>query len=768
MKKIFIFSLFFSLFFPCFSDDEYFFSNYWKFSGSTTTKVGYNSITSDFTTIQLVAANFPRAIRMDIKSGSVVYNSNSSIPALDSFPNFIRCVSNGSLVPFNSYPVLIALDNIACGLVHMGFTNVTTQAASLSYDFQSQNNLYLQFNCRVLNLIGAALSSTNTPFRSYVLDHLDLISSDVRQLVLNSSSGLGSLSSLLGVSSSAADSLSSIDSSIDLLLNDVRSILDRVYSDPYVSDFTNSINFLLSHGKISSDFASSVLNTYSSIDSPLTRALFASTVKSRVDVYDNTHEFINEIALEEGNLTLIGGFLNTDVVDALIGDYDDPPSRGSKSVSTRTSIKSQLKSWREEVKKQLEDWKADLSKQLEDWKTSDQSGYLNIRNSISNNFETTRKDSNGNDSHEYFTDHLDRTWNDSNHFISNSFDFISKTYYQNISNTITHLFDSSGAIPVEIKEPIDGAAVLVRDPSLERFSFEFMNVMSNFTDLVFSQPIHVQMTNSFDFLDDWLEEWRKWVDEDTFYELSQSFYDFKGIWETNALPFFADYRSSFIEEDNNFYKSAFDIVRGSSHSNVLDRLCFYGLSTEPESGNFFNLFTSFALLQSEIAASLLDAKDLVNDLASSSSWFDGFSVFSAARQVSDSIPSRSRIEQIVATASEGTNLVLSSSTDLLDSFGLITNLSSHVFSVFRTSSTSLPDYIVLFHLRTSPGISGSSVRDVTIPVGTVPALWLTIRLAIAFGICAVNIILFPKFLLKLALLFMPLFKKSLPFLKASS
>lgn len=713
--------------------------------------------------------------QLSLPSNSVLTNSSYDIKSP------VRCtyLDSGSVVYANPiiWPSCSRLFSLCVSLYRGGYRG------NGAIDVSTRSSICaVNFNFPVL--VSDVLSSTNTVFRQLLLSNL----SSIHSSVINIDSGVSALAPevsnirsvntaiLTNVQNSAA-SLVSIDEAVDLLVDRVGEVLEKINSDPYVTDFTNAVLALSEiNGSFTPSYVDHLLSSYAGLDSPFAKALFALSVKQQVDSGASAEEFIKTAAGMPNELVTIGQYLSQDVVDALIGDYSDIPTRGGKAVNTRTSIKAQLSSWREDAKKQLQDWQTDLRQQLQDWKTSDETGYLNVRGAIDNvasnqfrYFDNNSPDSSVNFGVGNLTNATERIVRDSSLAVTNAItdlrDFLNDNLFGPNANDIG----------VRITFPIygkDHAEVGVHDESVYQMLRGLPHdIMHGFRDVVEdgnfpSWSVHVDNYN--EFLDGWLDEWRRWVGEDTFYQLAQSFYDFNGIWQTNALPFFADYRSSFIKEGDNFYKSAFDIVRHSSQSNLLSRLCFYGLSSEPTRGNFFDFFTSFALLQSELSSSLLDAKDMIDDLSSSSSWLDGLSVFEASRQVVDSIPSKSQIEQMVTTATDGTNLVLSSSTDLLEQFGLITNLHSHAFSVFKTSSTSLPDHIVLFRFKTSLGDSGSSFRDVSIPVGTVPNLWLVIRLSIAFGICAVNLILFPKFLLKLALLFMPLFKKSLPFLNASA
>lgn len=85
----------------------------------------------------------------------------------------------------------------------------------------------------------------------------------------------------------------------------------------------------------------------------------------------------------------------------------------------------------------------------------------------------------------------------------------------------------------------------------------------------------------------------------------------------------------------------------------------------------------------------------------------------------------------------------------------MTNFSYSAFSPFRGLFDSVPESLVFFK-------TGND-QYITIPVGDVPNAWLVIRLGVSFFLAAVNVILFPKFVLWVVLLFSKLSRRFVKF-----
>lgn len=320
-----------------------------------------------------------------IRVPSFTFNPSASAN-YTSISNCVVGTTNGFIVTFTPLvvPRVSALYQSAATLFAEGYRGV---GVSWYQSFGTSSNFCVNVNYPLL--LSDVLSSTNTLYRQILLSHLNSIQASVASIDSGVSALAPDVSAIRSVNTSMLSSidastniLTSLDLNIENILESVHSISTNAANNPFVSDFAGSINALVDIGTITQSQAQLLINQFDQLGSNAAKILFALQVQQQfVDKSFTPAEFIQQASQMENELLTIGSFLNMDVVDALIGDYDQTRG-GFKAVNTRTSIKSQLAAWKAEAKKQLQDWQDDLKADLQAWKTSDETGYLNVQQHI--------------------------------------------------------------------------------------------------------------------------------------------------------------------------------------------------------------------------------------------------------------------------------------------------------------------------------------------------------------------------------------------------
>lgn len=196
---------------------------------------------------------------------------------------------------------------------------------------------------------------------------------------------------------------------------------------------------------------------------------------------------------------------------------------------------------------------------------------------------------------------------------------------------------------------------------------------------------------------------------------------------------------------NGYYAASLDSFREkcpSVYSNLVD----LGLSPSGN-GDFWSLFGSSLLYQSELVGNVIDDLNTVREFADNHIE-GGFSA--GIRSIVDKFPSKTEIQDYVNTASNVISDVNSKRLAFISSFDSATNATFSAFSPFAGTFESVPDQLVFFK-------TGND-QYITIPVGEQATAWQIIRYGISFCLAAVNLLLLPKFLLLVVRLFSPLGK----------
>lgn len=673
----------------------------------------------------------------------LVFNSNNII----SFPSSSTTTTNSTFTPTTpfrctwsntnsrvfvspyAWPSVRRLFDLCVGLYNSGYRGPGAVAVNTK-----NSPIAVNFNFPVL--VSDILSSTNSIYRQQLLSRL----SQMNNLIVNIDSNVSSLSpqveEIRDINSSilsilTASHSNSLDNSSLALSSNIVSLARFVNTNPFVADFTNAVSSL---ANVSGDFPQGdvdyLLNTYAGLD-PFTRSVFALQVSD---------EFHNLNFMDTFKRNFSGDVFNASVVDALIGDYPAEESkRGAKaSDSVRTSIKAQLQAWRNEAKQQLNDWKSDLKSDLQSWKTSDETGYLNVKKSIDDNFAYTERGR---------TNQLPFTAFQTNFVMRPLTNIIYKSAADVQSNATANadkqieaaedrwqefkdLTTGSGeGLNVRIKFPLwetDGYHVNVRDDAvvsaiqdLHVVPDELTSIKDNIQWFKDGGPMNVDLpTNLVEMLDQILDAITNRPDK------SYLLLDDYAVYITNGV-----YQSSIEQFQEDF-------------PNVYTNLQKYGLNSSGD-GNFWTLFGANLIYQSGLIGSLLE------DMATIRKFADdhiegGFAA--GIKSIVEKFPSATQLEDNVNSSTGRVYEISLASTNLVLNFESVTNIAPSVFRPFANSFDSPPSGDIVFF---------KTVNDkyVSIPVHAQSSVWSLIRRGIAFALVGVQFLLFPRFVLMIVLLF---------------
>lgn len=282
------------------------------------------------------------------------------------------------------------------------------------------------------------------------------------------------------------------------------------------------------------------------------------------------------------------------------------------------------------------------------------------------------------------------------------------------------------------------------DPSY-RWS-NFYNMVSAFKDQNHSDLFSLlSLTNSLSGIDSLLR--------DCLPQITNSFSsDFSAL----LLDDYDDYIS-------NAHFSSFLSDLQNNYPDVYSDLEALGLSSQSGSGNWWTLAgSSLGYISAQVHSNVVMFSSVFGDIqrvkqfADDNGNFNG-DFYSAASDVISSIPSKTQVANYIEQCTNAANSV--SALELVSFYSTASNEVNKVFRLFNRGSN-LPSEVVIMH----HGLNGE--HTFSIPVGDQPRLWLLIRLGIMFVTCAVNLILLPKFILRIFILFMTMFKKSIPYLNS--
>lgn len=561
--------------------------------------------------------------------------------------------------------------------------------------------LAVNFNFPVL--VADVLSSTNTVYRQILLSSLNSISSGVASIDSGLSSLSPQVSSILDVNQNIYTNTSMINDSIQIAIDELEEINQNTQILAKSSDITNAANV------VSSAAASAA----------------------------------------------------ADIVDSLIGDYDEAPTRGSKAYSSRTSIKSQMKDWRSdlktqlndwkaEAKTQLNDWKADLKRDLQAWKTSDETGILNIRNDL-DSIRGTAADIVGSsysiDSHlsDYFVDSTnpDNPFYRSSSILTNgvrdSVREASSTLSNEISNASVYaagiitnglqnsiddlknkFFNGNDWINVRVMYPLHGQdqeAVNVHLDGWDNYEFIDHELLSGTLKSTF-EGIDLNMN-----LEPWLSRWDHWTGDNEY-----TFVDQYNLL-TNLVLYYDQYNQVF----SNFNLDHFDTFNFAS-TNTLDRL--RELGADPRT--FWHFQVGATLLQSDFYSLMFDFNEILEDALSSivdPKTGEPLTLRSALNIMKDSLPSATQLISDVGNFTNSYNVTyIHQMSNFLASAS--SSFKTQISSVYQDSG--LPSTVYLFNF------AGHSWHIDTTPLSSAFSI---LRTGLAFGYSLLLIFFLPKFVL---------------------
>lgn len=677
--------------------------------------------------------------------------------------NSVYCTTNGvgcnaSLLIF---PRFGSLFSSVAALVRNGYSGPGFKDVYTSFDSPFT---YYCINVDFPTLVSDVLSSTNTLYRSLLLSHLNSIQSNVQSIALD-----------LGGLQYSVDHGNNILSNID---QSVSSVLPSLYDTTNIlSSIDLSSSVLVSN---TSDLVSNTSSLLSGVD-----LLHDDWTVANIDVFlgDDTQAWIDFLSL-----AVSGGLISQSDADSYSSVLRSTDPSRSKSYSIPDSrrrfyVKRQIKNTVVEAQKLrgkyqtlrnalssnndftsdiafvfrnfgnmsgitelvnygdlTRSWQDQLRQDLQDWKHSDERGILNVRDDIRNNFSYRDPRSGTNDLP--FTSFLT---NFVTHVITNSIVQSSVTISSNIveqAETTRKLFEdklfdpNSDGVNVRIKWPLryeSTSEVNVHDAALDDLLHNIMSYTTTMSNLLEGAIISFSnnATNKIDFspLTDLLTNLTVAVSNNSSYLL---------------LDHYADYIT------NNYYSSSVASFE-RDFPTVYSNLCEYGLSPNGD-GFFWSLFGSSLLYQSGLVGQLLEDMATVRRFADDhiEGGFSG-GVTSLIQQMPSSTDLADRVNQ----ASNEVLRIEAAANTFYSSFSILTNSSVSAFSPFRGVFSSVPDDLVFFKT--------GNEQYITIPVSQGGNAWLVIRLCFSFSLVAVNVILFPKFVLMVIVLLSKLSKRFVKF-----
>lgn len=407
----------------------------------------------------------------------------------------------------------------------------------------------------------------------------------------------------------------------------------------------------------------------------------------------------------------------------------------------------------------VDDWRAELRQQLQEWKTSDERGILNIRKIIEDNFSTDDPRTPGISNSVPFT--VFQT-NEVTRIITNTIDNASGQIQSNATeNTNRQITDnqerwdefkriSTGdgdGLNVRIKFPLypqDGPAVNVHDTALDVFGVGVDEINYNLA----------RMLDNFDSRwETWFRLWGGWSSPvaTNIEEILQVLLNLTNTTVQLDHVLFQDYSNYVFSASYNDLFSTLENDYPVCYSNLVK----FGLSSSGDGGRWWNVLASSVSYDTAMLSYVFNDMVQLDRIASDSL---GKSPFSFLRQTLSDMPSKSQIEDYVSQASNATFQISSSLFSLTNSLHSVSNSYVSVFKPFRGSFDSPGDSVTFFKL-----FDGYSGQYVTIPVSDAADAWRYIRLGVSFGLVAVNILLFPKYLLVLFILFIKAYRVGIKF-----
>lgn len=696
------------------------------------------------------------------KDSSDLYRPNVNQPSFGSFSYsrpFISSSYTNQYFGFYYFPSVRNYFGFVGSIYSFGYRGDSLRIvrSTSSYD-------YVDFNFSVF--VNEVLYGTNTVYKSLLLSYLGSISSTVN----NINDNVSSISSALIPSLSRIEEINSgISSGVSSISESVSSIYS--YSSEMNETLHGTHNTLTNIEGVVSSIPSYLLSNSNSLD-----RLHDDNVLSSIDVYlgDDTSAWVGFCNWACDNYLITSSDRDSFISELNDTDSSNPTPSPSYSIPLahrRFLVKHQIKgrvvaannmrgqlqmlypssdlnssgtSWgvqaisdighqfttgvRHELMNNnatVLDWRDNLRQQLQDWKTSDETGILNVRKDIKDNFTISdpRSPSNTIPFTAFVTNFVVVPVTNS---IEKSADQITTNLTDQADQTRQLLNDKlfnpdSDGVNVRIKWPLRYYSVdevNVHDAALDDLMhnfYDWSNMVSNmFEGAILSFSEHMP-SNSVDW-SEWFERWD----------------DFRIAWDSacsNLWLYYSQYNSTFKDFSQDNFKD-FDFVS----SNTIERVASLG----GFSGSYWDFQVATTLLQTDFFQLMFDFYNEVSDVLSQ--YHDPktgqpFTLRSALRSIASGLPSPTAIVSDVGSFTNSYNLtyVVSMSNFLASADSRFTSI---IESTYRDHS--LPGTIRLFTFNE---------QSFEIPTGPLSSAFGYLRTGLAFGYSVLLIILLPKYVL---------------------
>ena len=647
-----------------------------------------------------------------------------------------------------------------------------------------EDNARFYFNFDYRSAISDILCSTNTVFRQILLGHLNSIQSSVLNIdtgvsaLVPSVDRIADMNSLIATNSFDAVSLlrnidtnfsSAVSSILDVnpRLDSVTNLLELLHNDSVtgnldvlLGDDTSSWvgyanwacdNFYITEEErdyfivefqATDPDSPSRLRSYSIPDSHR-RLLAKSNLKGRVVSANKLRGVYQSLHVGEWPPPT----LQRNWLDTAIGEIG---SRATTSVRHEIMNNAGI----------MADWREGLRQQLQDWKTSDEHGILNVKNKIDDVDSAIKKN------FEFKPDFPSTNTVPYTTFVTNFVvlpvtNSVNDAAGQVSSNVVEqgqstrdylaeNLFDpTAGGAYVNIRFPIYGEhqkAVHVHDDAID----------------VFGSGIDELNYNVGAVLGDMNSHWEKWF---------RLWDDFAPPVQTNIeeiLKVLLNWTNTTAQLNHVLFDDYSNYVHSASYEDLFSTLendypfCYsnlvkFGLSSSADGGRWWNVLSSSVsydtAMMSYVFSDMVELDRIARDNLGESS-------FSFLRRTLSDMPSKTEIEDYVSQATNEykPSKATSVSSSLSNSLNAVSNSFDSVFNPFRGHFDSPGSSVTFFKIH-----DGHDGQYVTIPVGDQVDAWRYIRLGVSFGLVAVNLLLFPKYLLMLFTLFIKAYRIGIKF-----
>ena len=711
MKKILIFVFVFFCSFCGFSFVDDYLTNgigrvrIYRYTGPSVSSLDYVAPDCyDRNSLLIAFQNYPFGLRFDPEDFAIFS------PSIDVSPNKtwgidhqVSLYTNSNQFAYFS-PRDISFVNdlyvLACNLYCSGY-----RGPGFSFSSVSGRVVYLNFDYR--SAVSDILCSTNTVYRQLVLSHLSTISANV----------------------------ASIDSSVGSISTLVNSISSSLQPDPFQVDFVSAIRTLQSTSELGTIDYNGIIQEYNELPSSEARFLYARGFSRLFDSQKGAQGLLNGFQESPSQLSYIGRNFNGTVNAALTGSSSGVGSGGIAGDIKRLSTND----WASVVTNQLAQNTRDAKQQLKD-------------------------------NHDSITNQLAHMFDDNPNSVGRAIRSTANNTASTASDVAAIAGKLNSTLHVQIDNPNNIGVVLDGPVTIDTTQFN---------------GVSVPLAGLKDKIDTWYNDWYSFWDIstpayswDNFYNMVRDFKDqnHSDVASITNLPFFSSVSNSLASIDkflqtnsfssslhalllddyadyitNRFYSSAVDTFK-DDYPSVYTNLVKFGLSTEDGEGNFWSLISSTLFYQSALVCGMLEDLATVRQFAEDHIE-GGFS--GGVTSLIDKMPSSTDLADRVNMASNEVLKIEAAADSFYTSYATMTNTAVSAFSPFRGIFSSVPENLVFFKT--------GNEQYITIPVSQGGNAWSVIRLCFSFSLVAVNVILFPKFVLMVIVLLSKLSKRFVKF-----